>query len=279
VAEGAAPAVDKEAEDKKKKEDERPRVDITVTDASGTIVRRFRAPAVRGVNRAAWDLTRDAFRQPPRPEDAPPPDEDPSGPEVMPGTYTVTLKYQEHVGSQTVRVLADPRRQLTEQGWRAREEAISHLRSLNDAAVEAIWRIRRTRDDVRRVQDTLRQRARDAGERDQEKIDRQPIIEAGSKLAERLDAFEKRLWVSPETVGIVPDTDVFSGVSRPGWTLLSSWDPPNATYKEHVRQGEAALRAFLEELNAFLASDLAAFQKQAAEFATVGDTRGIEIKR
>jgi hypothetical protein len=42
-------------------------------------------------------------------EDAPPPTEDPTGPEVPPGIYTVTMTYGTHVSKQTVKVAPDPR--------------------------------------------------------------------------------------------------------------------------------------------------------------------------
>jgi hypothetical protein len=261
------------------KADEKPRVTIAVTDAAGQVIRRFKAPAVQGVNRAAWDLKRDAFRQPPRAEDAPPAPEDPAGPEVPPGTYTVSMTYGAHEATQSVRVMPDPRSKNTDQDWQRRNEAIARLGAANDAAVEAIWRLRRTRSDAAVVRDKIRQRARDAGERDPVKIDEHPVIAAGKTLTERLDALEKRLWVSPETVGIVADTDVYSKVSWAGWYFGSSMDAPNANQLEHLRRGEAALTAFLEEFNAFLASDVAAFQKQAAEVAVVGDTTPISLKR
>lgn len=270
VAEKAAPAEKaEEKKDEKKEEEERPRVDVTVTDASGTVVRRFKVPAALGVNRAAWDLASDAFKQAPRPEDAPPQTDEPTGPEVPPGTYTIAMKFGGHEAKQTVTVRADPRAKNTAQDWQRRWEAIRKVGALNDAAVDAIWRIRRTKQDVGTIQEKLRQRARDAGERDPKVIDRHPTIEAGRKLTEALNTLEKRLWVSPETVGIVADVDVYSDATRAGWSILSSWDAPNATQMEYLRQGEARLRGFLDELNKFYAEDVAAFRKQAAEVELV----------
>jgi hypothetical protein len=188
------------------------------------------------------------------------------------------VAYGAHSSKQTVRVGPDPRSGNTEQDWQRREETVARLGALNDAAVDAIWRVRRTRNDVATVQEKLRQRARDAGEREPGKIDAHPVIAAGKSLTDRLNGFEKRLWASPETVGIVADTDVYSQVSWAGWYVGSSMDVPNANQLQHLRQGEAALTAFLADFNAFLASDVAAFQKQAAEFAVVGDTTPITIK-
>ncbi|HSL21973.1 MAG TPA: hypothetical protein VK886_10590 [Vicinamibacterales bacterium] len=273
------PAPERKEEEKKgEATEERPQVDITITDAAGKVVRRFKAPAAQGVNRAAWDLSSDARRQAPRPEDAPPPEREPSGPEVPPGDYTVTMKYGTHEAKQAVRVLADPRSKNTTEDWQRRWEAVGRLGALNDAAVEGIWRVRRTRQDVNTIQEKLRQRARDAGERDAKKIDEHPTIAAGTKLVERLNALEKRLWVSPETVGIVADVDVYSDATRAGWSILSSWDPPNPTQMEYLRQGEAKLRAFLEELNAFFGREVAEFRKLAADVQLLGATAPIEIK-
>ena len=68
---------------------------VTVSDASGQVVRRFTAPAGAGINRVAWDLR----LQPTNPVNGPPykPDPDfpftspPLSPFVPPGTYQVTL--------------------------------------------------------------------------------------------------------------------------------------------------------------------------------------------
>ncbi len=74
---------------------EDPAVIVTVSDASGQVVRRFTAPASAGINRVAWDLR----LQPTVPVNGPPykPDPDfpftspPLAPFVPPGTYQVAL--------------------------------------------------------------------------------------------------------------------------------------------------------------------------------------------
>jgi hypothetical protein len=74
---------------------EDPAVIVTVSDASGQVVRRLTAPASAGINRVAWDLR----LQPTDPVNGPPykPDPDfpftspPLAPFVPPGTYQVAL--------------------------------------------------------------------------------------------------------------------------------------------------------------------------------------------
>ena len=135
---------------------DKPEVDVRVTDAAGKVVRTFKAPARQGLNRAAWDLRRDAFRRPPRPDDEPPDEDEAGGPEVPPGTYTVAVKYQAGEASRTVRVLADPRSKNTAEDWARRWEAIGRAGAGSDAAVEWVQKLRRTRDDVSLVQQRIR---------------------------------------------------------------------------------------------------------------------------
>jgi len=70
-----------------------PTVVLTVRDASGAVVRRFEGPNKKGIQRATWDL-RYPSSQPTDispPKDRAPWDQEPMGPLVVPGTYTVTV--------------------------------------------------------------------------------------------------------------------------------------------------------------------------------------------
>jgi photosystem II stability/assembly factor-like uncharacterized protein len=74
-------------------EEEAPGVIVTVTDATGRIVRRLAGPTAPGMNRVNWDLRSPApvlSQRPPEPEEEIFGDP-PSGPLVMPGNYTVTI--------------------------------------------------------------------------------------------------------------------------------------------------------------------------------------------
>ena len=64
----------------------------------------FKAPARLGVNRAMWNLRRDAGKEYPRSPDDPPVEEDRrTGPELPPGAYTVTVSYKDHKATQRMR--------------------------------------------------------------------------------------------------------------------------------------------------------------------------------
>jgi photosystem II stability/assembly factor-like uncharacterized protein len=67
---------------------------LTVTDASGRVIRTLTGPVTKGIHRVAWDL-RDPSATLPRPRPAELDDDlfysPPAGPLVMPGTYKVSL--------------------------------------------------------------------------------------------------------------------------------------------------------------------------------------------
>jgi len=70
-----------------------PEILLTVRDASGAVIRRVTGPRTKGIHRVSWDL-----RYPPAtPVTVPAPvlaqwDTPPRGPQVLPGTYNVTLE-------------------------------------------------------------------------------------------------------------------------------------------------------------------------------------------
>jgi len=251
-------------------DDKEPKVDIEVRDSAGQLVRRFKGPARLGLNRAAWDLRRDAFRELPRDPDAPvEEDDEPSGPEVPPGRYELTLKHAGHEAKTSVEVQADPRSKNGAADWQRRWDTILKLGALRDRAADAIWRVRRTRDDVGIVQQKVKDGATAAGEKDKKRLAELPLVKDGKALKEGLVKIEKLLWQSPETKGIVADTDVYSRIQTATFFVDSSWDPPSPTQLEHVARAEEKLAAVQKEIDAFFAKEVAAYRAKVAE-ASVG---------
>jgi hypothetical protein len=75
-------------------EEEAPAIIVTISDASGRVIRRLTAPLSSGINRVSWDLRYPApTLAPPRPADGEedPFAEPPGGPLVMPGKYSVSF--------------------------------------------------------------------------------------------------------------------------------------------------------------------------------------------
>ncbi len=253
---------------------EGPQVDIRITDAAGRTVRSFKGPAHLGVNRAVWDLGRDAFRQPPRTERGGFFRRD-SGPQVPPGTYGVSIRFQGHEARGTVRVVADPGAHATDAGWQSREAAFHRLGELQGALVDAIERIGAARADVDVVIGKIRRA--EAREEERRKAaggaagaaggppEPSPLLKAAQALRRKLTAEERRLYVPPGSKGIVDDRTPLSRVQGTVFTIDSSWETPNANDRTEMQQAEEVTAAALAGANKVLTEDVPAFRRQAAD--------------
>jgi hypothetical protein len=259
-----------------KKGEEKKEVEIRIADAAGKVIRTFTAPARQGLNRAVWNFSRDGFKQ--FPQEKPPEDRHPGGPQVAPGTYQVTVKFGEQEAKGTVRFLQDPRLKNTEEDWRRREEAIARIRAVNDALAEAVDRIRQTRADADQVVAKIQSAKKDAAAGDSKP---DPLVEAAGKLKGDLDKLERRLWIPYDAVGIQPPTDALSKLFDAYASIFSSWDPPSPTHLETLRVAESAAQAVLADFNRFFATDVAAFRKQVdeAKIRLLPEAAPVEVKK
>jgi photosystem II stability/assembly factor-like uncharacterized protein len=264
---------------------EPPKAQIEVIDASGKVIRHFKAPVKLGINRVTWGLERDDWKEPPPGPGQPPPQEDPAGPEMPPGTYTVTVKFRGHDAKATVEILADPHSKNGPADWQQRWTAISRSGALQQAAAEAIERIGRIRADVdaaaakakkaaeerkraaagkSRAADEDKKMAAGKSEAQQDEA-ASPLAGAAEKLGKKLDELEKRLWVRPDAVGIREPDDIADQITIAGGAITQQWDPPSPTQLEVLRQAADRLDKFLDDFNRFCATDVAAFRKQVVE--------------
>jgi photosystem II stability/assembly factor-like uncharacterized protein len=242
--------------------DSAPKVEIRITDASGQVVRTFKAPAVQGVNRAVWDFGRDGFKRFPQdPQTVNPSNDNPSGPELPPGTYGVTIRYGGHEGQGSLSLLPDPTSRNTEADWQAREAAIRRTGELQGRLVDAVEFVRATRSDVGLALERVRLQRKD---KETETAAEKPLREAATKLRQKLDQLERRLWQPYDTVGIAPEKDVYTRLAYVQGYIGGTWYPPSPTHLEFLRQAEAGINQALAEVDA-LGPDLAAFRRQVDE--------------
>jgi photosystem II stability/assembly factor-like uncharacterized protein len=247
----------------------KPEAEIQILDAGGKVVRTFKAPAVQGLNRAVWDLRLDPFRQAPTSQ----PVEDvpwrqARGPEALPGTYTVRVRYGGEEAQGTVRVLADPRFERAEEGRRANFEALQRAGALQDDLVEAIERVVRTREDVQSVAARLRRQEEEAKRRaagGEPDFPHKDLLASTRKLTRELDRLEGRLRQPENPKGLLPETDVDSKLNYVRGSLSSSWDAPTPAQLAYLEEAEEALRTVLGDLNRFFADEVAPFRAKVRE--------------
>ena len=259
----ATPATADAGKGSGRKRGDKPEATIEIADVTGKVIRSFQAPATQGVNRAAWDLTRDTFKRSPR-GDEPRPFER-SGPEMAPGTYSVTVKYGAESAKGTLTVLPDPEATNSPEDWQKRAEAIERTGALNDRAVDLMVKIQRTRADIELVAKKVQDAAKDRGEKDEKKLAEDPLLKAGEALKEGLGKLENRLWTPPTAKGIQPDPEVYGPIGEAGGSITSSWAPPTANDLALITLAESRLTAFEKDLAAFYNNDVAAYVKQVNE--------------
>lgn len=236
-----------------------PQVDITVADAGGKVIRTFKAPAVRGINRAAWNLRRDPFREPPREQDSFRGER--SGPEILPGTYTVTVKYKDQQASQHVNVLPDARVSVPMEARLEKEATTLRAGTIQERAAEAIARLTRAKADIDAIAALVRaseEQARKTGEAPGEP---NPLVRQGADLKKKLETIERRLWTPPKTPGIVDNSQVaLSRISRVISSLGSSWDAPTAAQLRYLEEAERLVEAGVADVERVFSNEVAAYR-------------------
>ena len=170
---------------------DKPKVEVTVQDASGETIRRYRTPVRRGVNRLVWGTERDGVR--PTPSSEPFDDSDglPGGPAVPAGTYRLTLSLESEDGpaassSRDVVVLHPPRSEFTERERQINFEAQLQLQGLQLRAVEALERLVAARNDINSALALL------ARNPDADSDELKALRERAETTRDGLDAIEER---------------------------------------------------------------------------------------
>ncbi len=231
------------------------------------------------MNRIVWNLRRDPFERPDtgRPQEESP--FQPSGVQILPGAYTLQLTLGESEATGTIRVLPDPREQLSAADRLAKYEAVLRAGEVRDAVAEAITRIYRTRKDVDVVLDKARQIMKEAAEEDGSRKDPsanaedrsadgetdpyKELVSAGERLKMTLSELEKHLWVPPDAKGIPSSQDKpWSQASRALFGLGSSFDAPTPAQLTYLRLAEESVQKGLAGFNRVYAEAVSAFREK-----------------
>ncbi len=241
--------------------DKKAKVQIQIRNAAGERIRSFEQSVTLGINRVAWDLRGDAFKEPPTKK--PPSPFRPGGPQVVPGTYTVKITYGDKTAEGQVRVLADPRFHLSDADRAANNAAVRRAGALKERVSLAAERIGRTKSDIKAILDRVNKRD-DERRRKDGTTEKSPEVKALEKAArelrQKLDAVERKLWKSDEVVGRPKSDDLLSELDDLLSGLGSSWDAPNATQQRALEEEEEKAAPIFAELDGLYAKEVPAFR-------------------
>lgn len=239
--------------------------------AGDTVIRTFKGPAKAGINRAAWNFTRNGFRMP---RDSAPqqPEEPPSGPDVFPGTYTVRVTWQGNTAATGVVVMPDPRFAISEADRRAKLNAMLRAGQRLEVATEAVNRLRDAKKAVDRVNEQL------ASDGD---TTFKALRAAGDSLKKQITTVEELFTGRRDVQGFLGGGNtVLSRIGDVLGALGSSWDAPTQAQMTYLQQAEQTLEAALVRFNRVVSQELAAYRRQveAASVEAVPGTQPLTLE-
>jgi len=254
--------------DEEDKKDKNPRVEMTIRDAAGTVIRTRKFAVHQGINRIVWDMQRDGIRPMPGPEPADLEDGLPGGPEVLAGDYQLTLSLSVADGetvtsSQSISVLADPRSLFTASAREANYQVRLELMELQEQAVTAVERIAHAQADVTTALELVAQQQQPGAKPDESL---KALSEKAREVQKGLTEIEKRFRTPPETKGIVYDDDkAVNQIGLANWYVGSTNDAPTATALLYVEQARLSLDTARVALDRFMKEELEPFRQSLAD--------------
>ena len=205
---------------------------------------------------------------------------------MVPGTYSVVVKYGGHEAKGTVTIEADPELKGSPAGWAAWDAAVVRAGALQNAVADAINRIGTTRKDVNQALAKLdarnKEKERDAEPGTPAKPDpsEKALRQSARDLQKKLSAVERRFYVPADLKGLLEDdTTALSEVENVRRAIGNSWEAPAPNTAADLEEADATTRAALADLNKLYAEDVPAFRKQLADakIDLLGDAGPIEI--
>jgi photosystem II stability/assembly factor-like uncharacterized protein len=249
-----------------------PKIELTVRDSAGEIVRKQRFAVHQGINRIVWGMTHDGVRPLPGPEPAKLEDGLPDGPEVPPGDYRVQLSLTSSDGSAKtaesgVSVLRDPRSDASPEGRLRNYRTLLALQGLKQNAVDAVERITRARADTETVIGLIGQHRQPGAELDESlKV----LNDQAIAIRKGLDNLEQRFRTLPKTRGHPFDDDkVVNRIDEASYYVASRNDAPTATATAYIEIATRSLREAEAAVDHFMVTELVEF-RQATEAAAIG---------
>jgi photosystem II stability/assembly factor-like uncharacterized protein len=257
------PAGNKKAgAEKKPGKEEKPVIEIL--DENGQVIRTFKGPAEKGVNRAYWDLCRKAFphlyRWEGYEEDE---DEEEGGLLVLPGAYTARIKYAGLEERTAVTVKPDPRLARDEDGLRRSYAMAVETGGWLEGLDKVLKAVDNHRQAIKTLQDLIPE-GKDKEEAPPEALKK--LKEAAAALDKKLKELKDRIVPDREMQGFNDDSELLGEKVNGVYGLVGdSLEAPTQAAQVGYEKTKAALKAFLAEFDQFYENELLPFQKQVAE--------------
>lgn len=252
-----------------KKKHETP-VKITVADSSGQVIRTFYGPAKAGLNRMAWNLRYDGpiklnFLPPAEGEEEFFFDTN-QGPAVLPGSYKISVNANGKTETQTAEVQYDPRFKIEPQDLQAQLKLGLELRDEVSALNEALNRLHSLHQQIGSLEQLLSSDEQGSVVNASYK----PVLDEAKALDKKIMAIQEPLYNSDIQPGASDDIHYLERFhSELQGTMRAVLGPygeaPSPLVVQEATEVRQQLEKDLQQFNTFLNTDVAAFNKTAAE--------------
>lgn len=221
-------------------------VKIEFLDASGQVIRTLRKKPKFGINRFYWNFRQKGVRFPgqpkPKKEDAP----EPSGPQVVPGTYAVRVSHGTFVDSTSFSVRFDPRIPAEIKNLKARHDlAVSFLKKI-EKATKAV-------DQLQEIQKTVKLVSEQIGTTDNDSL--KALKKLGKAVNDSAQVLIEQI-TQKKVQGIRNDPDKVGALLSTAYRYIqSAYDALGEREYTRIRKAEQALKEALKAINRFIKTD------------------------
>ena len=232
---------------------------IEISDSSGVVMREMETAVKKGLNRTVWELQREAQGE----IESGPFGGPPLGPEVLPGTYTVTVTLGDESSQGTVQVHADPRKEIPMAEMRQKEEALLRMEALSAEVNEAINMFGMIENDVDAVLKRLDELS------DDEKATMGIVEEMEEELREAAETLKDEIkalrviFVGDDSVqGYYRSESVSRVIYAAMGSLGSTWDAPTPDGRTLMRRAHESMSEAAGKYNQLVGTSLPAFREK-----------------
>jgi hypothetical protein len=226
-------------------------VTIEILDSSGEVIRTIKKTPEPGLNRVTWRLRRKGVRFPNQPKPKPDADE-PGGPPVIPGTYTVQISNGDHTGSTEVNVKLDPRIEISESDMKARNAMYDQLMARVEVTTEAMDRLREAKEIIGAISKQLKDRKDDMAK---------DVKKKGKVVGDSIKTLMEFVQSNRDVQGIRRDPSVVVSKIRQASSYLGAWHATmDETERIAIKHAEASMQEALQKINQFFQKEWAKYQ-------------------
>jgi len=265
-------------------------VKIEIRDGSGELIATRYGGSDYGVNRYVWDMTYDAaastdFETEPL-EGKPPAWAQPHGPEVLPGTYSVSVTVNGHTETASATVIADPNQRPALAAQKQSLQLALQARAEMDALDRMLNRISAMQSQLDDYRKTVEMGANgiDASDRALAKS-QAPLLARGQALGKELGKLKDSMYDPKVQHKVMEDslhqlTDLHDGLEMDEGVLAGlGVQAPTAPLLAIGEELKGELDAKLAAYNSLLSGDVAAYNQAAyqAGAPTLSAGKPIEV--